>query len=124
MTNVQQPADLIPAFAAAYPRGVESLLELYEPDAVVSDKAGAEHRGRDSIARELAGLVALGGAMTSRNRYTIVHGDIALLSAEWSVASKDVNGAPMVTSGRDTELARRQADGRWLYLVDHPFGGQ
>ena len=90
----------------------------------MSDKAGAEHRGRDAIARELAGLVALGGTMTSTNRYTIVHGDIALLSAEWRVESQDANGAPMVTSGRDTELARRQADGRWLYVVDHPFGGQ
>ena len=125
MTDVHQPGDLIPALAAAYQTGrVESLLELYEPGAVLVDKDGAEHRGSDAIARELAGLVALGGTMMSANRYTLVHGEHALLSAEWRVESQDANGAPLVVSGRSAEVARRQADGRWLYVVDHPFGAE
>ena len=123
MMDLHQPGDLIPAFAAAYQTGrVEGLLELFEPDAMAVGKDGAEHRGHDAIARELAGLVALGGAMTSINRYTIVQGEIALLSADWKVESQDANGAPLVVSGRSAEVARRQADGRWLYIVDHPFG--
>ena len=123
MTKVQQAADIIPAFAAAFhERKVESLLKLYEPDAVVIDKDGAEHRGHEAIARELAGLVALGGKMTSTNRYTLVQGDLALLSAAWSVEGKGADGAALTVSGRSSEVARRQSDGSWLYVLDHPFG--
>ena len=125
MTHVQQPGELIPALAAAYQTGqVENMVKLYEPDAVVIDKEGAEHRGHDAITRQFAELLALRGTMTSNNRYTIVHGENALLSAEWKIEYKDANGAPQVVSGRSAEVAHRQTDGRWLYTVDHPAGGQ
>jgi len=25
--------------------------------------------------------------------------------------------------GQNIEVARRQADGRWLFVIDHPLGG-
>ena len=123
MTNVQQAADLVQAFAAAYNAGrVEGLLDLHEPNALAVDKDGGEHRGQEALGRNLERLLALGGTMTSVNRFTLVQGDVALLSAEWKVDSKDANGAPLIVSGRSAEVARRQADGRWLYIIDHPFG--
>ena len=123
MTNVQQAADLVQAFAAAYNAGrVEGLLDLHEPNALAVDKDGGEHRGHEALRRNLERLLTLGGTMTSVNRFTLVQGDVALLSAEWKVDSKDANGAPLIVSGRSAEVARRQADGRWLYIIDHPFG--
>ena len=123
MTDLQKPGDLIPALAAAYNEGrIESLLKLYDPDAVVVDKDGAEHRGREAVAQQLEVLLALKGTMTGKIRYELVYGDFALLSNEWRVQTKDDKGAPLVVSGRSAEVARRQADGRWLYVVDHPTG--
>lgn len=125
MTGVREPGDLIPALAAAYQTGqVENMVALYEPDAVLLNPDGAEHRGHDAITQEFAGLIALNGIMTSINRYTVVHGDSALLSAEWRIDYEDANGAPMMVGGRSAEVAHRQADGRWLYTMDHPIGGQ
>ena len=123
MTDLKTPGDLIPALAAAYNEGrIESVLKLYEPDAVMVDKDGAEHRGRAALAEQFEGLLALKGTMTGKIRYELVHGDIALLSNEWRIQTKDEKGAPLVVSGRSAEVARRQADGRWLYIIDHPFG--
>jgi ketosteroid isomerase-like protein len=123
MADVMRPADINPAFAAAYNAGpVEGLLALYEPDAVLVDRHGAEHLGHAAIARDLAGLLSLGGTMASANRYALVQGDLALLSADWRIETRDADGAPLVVSGRSAEIARRQADGCWLYVVDHPFG--
>lgn len=123
MADVTRPADINPAFAAAYNVGrVEGFVALYEPGAVVVDRHGAEHRGHEAIAHDLAGLLSLGGTMTSTNRYALVQGDLALLSADWSIETEDGRGAPLVVSGRSAEIARRQPDGRWLYIVDHPFG--
>lgn len=123
MADVMRPADINQAFAAAYnARRVEGFLALYEPGSVVVDRHGAEHRGHDAIARDLAGLLSVGGTMASANRYALVHGDLALLNADWSIETRDADGAPLVVSGRSAEVARRQADGRWLYAVDHPSG--
>lgn len=123
MTDLQKPGDLIPALAAAYNEGrMESLLKLYEPDAVWVDKDGAEHRGQKAVAQQIEGLLALKGTMTGKIRYELVSGDLALLSNEWRVQTKDEKGEPLVVSGRSAEVARRQADGRWLYVIDHPMG--
>jgi ketosteroid isomerase-like protein len=124
---ILQPADINPAFAVAYNAGrVDAFLALYEPDAVLVGRHGAEHRGQAAIARDLAGLLALGGTMTSANRYALVHasprGDVALLSADWRIETRGPDGAPLVVAGRSAEVARRQPDGRWLYIADHPFG--
>ncbi|MGI8765828.1 MAG: YybH family protein [Gemmatimonadaceae bacterium] len=75
MQAVLQPADINPAFTAAYSAGrIEGFLALYKPDAVLVDRHGAEHRGHDAIAHDLVGLIAFGGTITSTNRYALVHG--------------------------------------------------
>ena len=54
--------------------------------------------------------------MVSRNRFCLPHGDIALLRADWAVLGE---GDAVMAQGSTAEVVRRQADGRWLYLIDH-----
>lgn len=123
MAHVIRPADINAAFAAAYnAERPEGFLGLYEPDATIVDRHAAEHRGHEAILRELGGLASLGGTMTSTNRYALVSGEMALLSADWTIETRNPAGAPLTISGRSAEVARRQPDGRWLYVLDHPFG--
>lgn len=50
-------------------------------------------------------------------------GDIeGLLSLCEPDASAD--GKPLSMSGKTSEVLRRQPDGRWLYIIDHPADAQ
>ncbi len=119
--TVTAPDRMNAAFADAFnSRSIANLLQLYEPDAVLrTDANGADLSGLAAIGAALAQLLQVPGQMTSRNHFCIVHGDLALLRADWALATDD--GA-IVASGSSAELVRRQADGRWLYAIDHAVG--
>ncbi|MCX6621453.1 MAG: DUF4440 domain-containing protein, partial [Acidobacteria bacterium] len=46
---------------------------------------------------------------------------IALLGGKWRLNGTGPDGNPMEMSGANSEIARRQPDGRWLFLIDNPF---
>jgi ketosteroid isomerase-like protein len=56
--------------------------------------------------------------MTIRSRYAIAAGDLAVLCNQWTF---EVGGEQL--SSVTAEVARRQPDGGWLYVVDHPYAG-
>ena len=62
--------------------------------------------------------LAMNGQMTVRSRFAIAAGDLALLSNEWTF---EVGGGQI--SAVTSEVARRQPDGGWLYVFDHPYAG-
>jgi uncharacterized protein (TIGR02246 family) len=95
---------------------VEALVALYEPDAtmVVPDGVAVGH---DQIRENWAGLCSFGATMQLTTRYCLVNGDLALLRNDYVVAAPDLELA-----GSTSEVVRRQPDGTWLYVIDHPFG--
>jgi ketosteroid isomerase-like protein len=86
---------------------LDGLLALYEPSAVVSDGEGRIAVGlsriRELFARFLADRPRLDPSIQAE---PLCSGDLALTSSQMS------NGD--VTA----EIARRQPDGRWLWVVD------
>ena len=97
---------------------LDGLMALYAPDATMVSPDGSTVTGTEAIREQLAGLLAMEGRMTVRSRYAIEAGDLAILSNEWTYTAGDQ------TMGATTaEVARRQADGGWLYVIDHPFAG-
>ena len=72
--------------------------------------------GRGAIREQWSGFVALGGNIQMTTRYAVTVGDTALLSNHWHFT-----GAGMEFSSRTAEVARRQADGTWKYVIDHPY---
>lgn len=121
MEKVTHPAAINEAFAGAFNRrSLEDLLALYETDARLRvDEGGATIAGRQQISEALRTLLALPGRMQARNVFCIEQDDIALLRADWVIA--DADGA-IVAAGRSAEVARRQADGAWRYIIDHAMG--
>ena len=110
------------AFAEAYNSGeIEQLLAFYEPDALLAPLPGRRARGEAAIREALAGLLALKGRMTSANNYCMQVGDLALLQGEWHLSGTGSDGEPIEQRSRTAELVRRQPDGSWLYLIDHPY---
>ena len=86
---------------------VAGMVALYEPDAVIDCCDGEMLRGRAAIGAYFAALTATGRKFQQgKQRPAVVSGDLALTST----------GLPdgCVTS----EVARRQSDGTWLWVID------
>jgi ketosteroid isomerase-like protein len=102
-----------------------ALMATYEPDAAIVPGPGAEPlRGRAAIEAALAAFLGLGGKLRFTPRHWVQHGDLALASIAFAMdGGTDADGRPVDLHGVTSEVLRRQPDGSWKYLVDHPFGG-
>ena len=48
-------------------------------------------------------------------------GRVALLHGRWTLKGTAPDGSAIETSGRNSEVVRRQPDGGWLFAIDNPF---
>jgi ketosteroid isomerase-like protein len=103
-----QPEDLDRLFLERANAGdVDGVVDLYEPGAVLAFPAGRLAAGRSAIREVYADLLARRPRLTGEIRPAIRNGDIAITST--------------VRAGNATvEVARRQPDGTWLWLIDQP----
>ena len=56
--------------------------------------------------------------------YVVDGPGVALLRGRWRLSGTGPDGQPVELAGSNVEVARRQPDGRWLYVIDHPFGAE
>jgi uncharacterized protein (TIGR02246 family) len=101
---------------------VESALALYEPDAAFVVEPGNVATGKDAIRRVLVDIVATKPTITIEVE-AVESGDIALLYGSWSLSATNPDGSAANTTGRSREVARRQPNGDWLFVIDDPNGG-
>ncbi|MFN8524218.1 MAG: SgcJ/EcaC family oxidoreductase [Chloroflexota bacterium] len=119
-----RPEELHPAFTTAFNAGdTESILALYEPEATLMSAPGKAATGTDAIRAAVGGFLALKGTMTVETGSVVISGDTALLHGSWVLKGTGPDGKPVELSGQNTEVARRQPDGRWLFTIDNPFAG-
>lgn len=109
------PSDLHRAVQAAFNSGnVDDLVALYEADAWLFG-AGGPVQGLDAIRAVWTEFVAMGGQIEMVTQYAIEHGDLAMLSNRWTMTIGE-----QTMSASTAELARRQPDGTWKYVIDNP----
>jgi ketosteroid isomerase-like protein len=108
--KAQSPDDLFRFFAERASAGdIEGLVDLYEDEAAVAFQPGDDTRGAVGIRAAFEGMLAGNPQFSAEGqRRSVVVGDIALTSARF--------GPDMVTA----EIARRQADGTWKWVIDIP----
>ena len=118
--SVHDPSELSSLFAERASRGdLEGLLELYEPQATLVAPDGEPVTGEEAIRRLLGNLLAAAPWITPLDaRQTLRSEDIALLLTRWQMTLGGEDGPAM--EGSSTEVARRQADGSWAYVLDRP----
>lgn len=97
-------------------------MALYEPDAWLLPQPGVRVQGHGAIREALAGFLALQGDFHMEAPRITEGRDVALLVAAWTLEAKGPDGAPIRLAGRTADVVRRQADGRWLFAIDSPFG--
>ena len=118
--------DVHPLFEATFNSAdVDGLLALYEPDALLASTAGQEPaRGRDQIRAAVLNFLAGGATIQLETVLALETGDMGLLQGRWLLRGNSLDGNPFVLNGTSVEVLRRQPDGRWLYVIDSPFGVQ
>lgn len=107
---IRDPQDLAPTLVNRQIQGdADGMAALYDPAAVLDFGSGKLAVGRDSIRSFYAALNASGRKFDlGHQRPALVSGDLALTSTR-------------LADGRVTaEVARRQPDGSWLWVLDHP----
>lgn len=88
-------------------RDIDGMAALYEPDAVLDAGDGRLRRGREAIRAFFAEEVAAGKTYAfGEQRPALVSGDLAVTSTRLPDGS--------VTA----EVARRQSDGTWRWIID------
>ena len=108
------PEQLSQLFSQAIGRGdLEAVMALYEPGAVFLTQSGDLRSGTDAIRQEMAPLADMKPEFKIKVDKVVSTGDITLMYSTWSMSNSQL-------SGRAIEVARRQPDGTWLYVVDDP----
>lgn len=103
---------------------LQGMLALYEQPATFVRGANDYVSSREALQVSLQSFLDTGGKISLKTRYAVQCGEIALLSNEWHLTGTGKDGQPFDMTGRTVEVVRRQADGRWLYVIDHPWGAQ
>ncbi len=118
----KNPVELDQLFGEALNSGnIESLVALYEPDASFNPEPGQEVHGREAIREALEGFLAMTPRITMDTKVLAQTGDVALCTANWHLTGTGPEG-PVDMNGQSVEVARKQSDGSWLFIMDNPFG--
>lgn len=112
---VMKPEELSQRFAACMNAGdIEGVMNLYEDGAVMPRQDGAVLGGAAAIRGAMAPFAQTKPDIKCNVVKVVIAGDIALVHNKWSMTG---------AGGHAIEIARRQADGSWLYVIDDPFNG-
>jgi uncharacterized protein (TIGR02246 family) len=114
--SATSPEDICRLFHQYMAAGdLEAVLSVYDPEAVFVKQSGEVTRSEEGLRRELAPLAAAHARFAYTIKQVTQTGDIALMHTEWTVSSPQ----PMFVSA--IEVARRQPDGTWGWLIGDPF---
>ena len=117
------PEQLHRLFEEAFNAGdLDALLALYEPDAALIPEPGVVVYGVDQIGPAMKGFLDVGGKMKLDTKKVVIVGDLAYLMNRWSLTATNDDGSPLEMGAVTAEVARRQADGSWLYVIDNAVG--
>ena len=112
---VRTPQELDALIQQAFNQGdLDAVMALYEPGAVFSNQQGELRSGLDAIRQEMAPFTAMKPDIKIEVTKVITADDIAVMYSYWSMTT------PSQRSGRAVEVARRQQDGNWLFVIDDP----
>jgi uncharacterized protein (TIGR02246 family) len=103
---------------------LDGLMELYESDAALIAHPGSVAHSPEQVRAALQGFLALKGRIRLETKLVVTVGDLAYLSNTWSLSGTGPDGNPVVLGATTAEVARRQADGTWRYVIDNAWGDQ
>jgi enoyl-CoA hydratase len=119
--TADDPEQLGQLFAERASAGdLQGMLALYEDSATFVGPDGGSASGSDAIRERLEGLLAMKPHITPTSSRLVMAGDLALMSNRWRMTLGWGEDELTELDGESTEVARRQLDGSWRYVIDNP----
>jgi ketosteroid isomerase-like protein len=103
---------------------IDGLMELYDPNAALIAQPGSLANGSKQVRAALQTFLALKGSITLDTKLVVTVGDLAYLSNTWSLRGSGPDGNPVALGATTAEVAQRQGDGSWRYVIDNAWGDQ
>ena len=98
---------------------LDSIVALYEPDAIFVT-VGGPVQGTDAIREAYRGFLAMRPTIDLQTLGVNCAGDLAMLHGKWILHGIGPDGGEICREGRNTETARLQPNGHWLFVIDNP----
>ena len=116
----EAPEQIHRRFAEAFNRGdLDALCALYEPAGVLVTGRGPVE-GVAAIREIYRGVLETHPAIELETLGASRSGTLALLHGKWVMRGTGTDGTRFQREGRNSEVVRRQPDGRWLFVIDRP----
>jgi ketosteroid isomerase-like protein len=110
------PEEICRLFKEAMAKGdLDAVLSVYDAEAVFLNQSREVTKRREDLRRELVPLVTAKTVFEYDVRQVVESGDIALMHTKWRVSTAQ----PMTVYA--IEVARRQRDGSWRWLIGDPY---
>ena len=115
-TKAASPEEICRLFKQYMGEGnLESVLSMYDPEAVFVKQSGEVTNGREALREQLIPLAARKARFDYTTRLIVEAGDVALQHTDWTI------DGPEPLHVHAIEVARRQRDGSWRWLIGDPF---
>lgn len=113
---------VIEAMTKAFARSdLAGILATYEPAAVVVGPAGPA-QGREGMTALFEGFFAVKPRFSFHGHEVVTAGDIAVHLMKWDMTATAPDGSGIKDGGLSVAVLRRQPDGSWRMVIDHPNG--
>ena len=123
MSMATSPEEVGQTYDRAFNNGdIETIVALYEPHARLVVQPGQVAEGHAAIREALRACFAMQPTLTRQKHQVITSGDIAFSMDQWALTGTGPDGQPIYLEGTAVEVLRQQSDGRWLYVIDNPWG--
>lgn len=119
-TQIQSTIDTNNSAVSA--RDIEAILATYEPNAVLVGQPGKPVTGSPALRESFKQFLALNPTLTVTSQEIVQADDVALHSYTWKMSGKAPDGTPVEQGGLSVVVLRKQPNGRWLMVIDNPFG--
>lgn len=108
--------------AAVAAGDMDAILATFEQDGVLIGEPGTQAKGSPALREAFGQFLAINPKITVTEHEVIQADDIALHSSTWKMSGKTPDGFPIEQSGFSVVVLRKQANGKWLMVIDNPFG--
>ena len=109
-------------FEAIKNKDLEAAVAVYETNATFVLDSGEAVTGVEAIRETLRGWMDLEDPQFTMPLRTFMNAEenLAILRGSWSAIAKGPDGKPTKITGKNVEVVRKQADGTWRFVIDHP----
>jgi len=120
-TNVLQTVNAMTS--AFQKKEIEDVMATYESGAAVMFEPGQKISDPAMLRQLFEGAFQLNPEFDYPQGHEVyISHDIALHIAPWIMTAKTPDGKSIQQSGLSVAVLRKQADGRWLLVLDNPHG--